>query len=343
MLGFKFIKVQPTEYLMVHRKGKIAKEGTGITAFYFAPISSLVKVPMASVDMPFIFNEITADFQEISIQGQITYRVQNPNKLAAMMNYTLAANGLDYAAEDPHKLASRLVNHAQVLTNAAIKRLKLREALTAGSELVTELCTSLQTNEAIASLGIEVLALAILAIKPTPETARALETEAREAILRQADEAVYIRRNAAVEHERAIQENQLNTEIAVEQKKRQIRETQMEAEKAVQQKQRELSEAEMQTQIALEEQKRTLVNLAVANAREEADAKAYALTQAMAALAGADPRIVQALANVGMDSSQLIAQAFREIAQGAKKVGTLNVSPELLTELLNRPSFVQNN
>jgi hypothetical protein len=163
-----------------------------------------------------------------------------------------------------------------------------------------------------------------------------LEAEAREWILQQADDAIYARRNAAVEHERAIKENELNTEIAVEQKKRQIRETQMEAEKAVQQKQRELSEAEMQTRIALEEQKRTLVGLSMANAKDEADGRAYALTAAMRALQGVDPRIVEALAGMSMDPGQLIAQAFREIAQGAEKVGQLNVSPELLTELLGR-------
>jgi len=336
MFGFRFIKVQPTEHLMLYRKGRIAQEGAGLSAFYFAPFASLVRVPLASVDAPFIFAEITADFQEVSIQGQLTYRVLDPRKLASLMNYTLAANGREYAAEDPQRLAQRLVIHTQVLTSAAMKRLRLREALTAGSELVAELRKGLQDSEAIASLGIEVLALAILAIKPTPETARALEAEAREAVLRQADDAIYARRNAAVEHERAIKENELNTEIAVEQKKRQIRETQMEAEKAVQQKQRELSEAQMQTRIVLEEQNRVLVGLSVANAREEADARAYALTAAMHALEGVDPRVVQALASMGMDPGQLIAQAFRELAQGAEKVGQLNVSPELLSELLGR-------
>ena len=51
-------------------------------------------------------------------------------------------------------------------------------------------------------------------------------------MFREADEAIYARRNSAVEQERAIKENELNTEIAVENKKRQIRETQMDAERA---------------------------------------------------------------------------------------------------------------
>jgi hypothetical protein len=188
----------------------------------------------------------------------------------------------------------------------------------------------------IASLGIEILGLSILAIKPTPETSRALEAGAREQILREADEAIYARRNAAVEQERAIKENELNTEIAVENKKRQIKETQMEAEKSVQQKKRELREAEMAAKIALEEKNRQLVALSTANAREEANAKAYAIAAVMKAFSETDPKTLQALTSVGMEPGQLVAAAFNKLAESADKIGQLNVSPELLRELLLR-------
>ena len=56
----------------------------------------------------------------------------------------------------------------------------------------------------------------------------------------------------------------------------------------------------------------------------------------MEALKSADPRVVQALAAVGMEPRQLIAQAFGGIAERAEKIGQLNVSPELLAGLLRR-------
>ena len=64
-------------------------------------------------------------------------------------------------------------------------------------------------------LGVEILALSILSIKATPEMAKALQADAREKLLQKADEAIYARRNTAVELERQIKENELNTEIAV--------------------------------------------------------------------------------------------------------------------------------
>ena len=50
---------------------------------------------------------------------------------------------------------------------------------------------------------------------------RALETETREKLQQEADQAIYLRRNFAVEQERKIKESELNTEIAVEEKKKQ--------------------------------------------------------------------------------------------------------------------------
>ncbi len=336
MFGIRFIKVEPTDFVLQFKRGKVIREGAGLSFFYFAPTTSLVRIPVGSVDVPFIFEEVTADFQQVTVQGQLTYRVAEAKKLSQLMNFTLAANGREYASDDPKKLPQRLINHVQVLTRASLKSLRLKSALGQSDTLVASLREGLQSADVIASLGIEVLGLSILAIKPTLETSRALEAEAREQVLREADEAIYARRNAAVEQERNIKENELNTEIAVENKKRQIKEAQMEAEKSVQQKKREIREAEMAARIAIEEKNKELVALSTANAREEADSKAYAIAVMMKALAGTDPKTLQALTSVGMQPGQLVALAFRELAENSDKIGQLNMSPDLLRELLHR-------
>jgi len=335
MFGIKFIKVQPTTYLLEYRAGKVVREGLGLSFFYYAPTTSLVAVPVASTDTPFIFQETTADFQNVTIQGQVTHRVGDPKRLASLLNYTLVANGQTYASEDPEKLPERLIHVINVLARAELQKLPLREAIRASDALVQAVKTRLVGAEEITSLGLEVLGLSILAIKPTPETARALEAETREKLFRDADEAVYARRNSAVEQERAIKENELNTEIAVENKKRQIRETQMEAERAVQEKKHLVEKEALEANIGMEDRRKTLVTLAAENAKEEADARAYGVSTTMKALASADPRILQALASTGMKPEQLIAFAFQELAGKAEKIGQLNISPDLLRELIN--------
>jgi hypothetical protein len=174
----------------------------------------------------------------------------------------------------------------------------------------------------------------VLAVRPTPETAKALEAEAREAILRRADEAVFSRRNAAVEQERAIRESELDTEVAVELKKRTIRETQMEAEASVQAKKHELRAANMQSDIEIENKRKEFVAINAENIRTLAEAEAQKVGAITATLKDVDPKLVQALAAIGMEPSQLIAQAFGGLAENAAKIGQLNVSPELLDSLM---------
>src|SRR5947209_14203203 len=162
-------------------------------------------------------------------------------------------------SDDPGKLNARLMHEAQILARAVTQRMTLSEVLTRSSEIGAEIFSRLKGSEAAAALGIEILAVSLLSVKPTPEMSKALEAEAREALQGRADEAIYARRNAAVEQERLIKESELNTEIAVEQKKRQIRETQMAAEIAVEQKRGEIRETQMATEIAVEEQRSQLI------------------------------------------------------------------------------------
>ncbi|HEY4283695.1 MAG TPA: SPFH domain-containing protein, partial [Chthoniobacterales bacterium] len=294
MFGIKFIKVQPTTYLLEYRGGKIVREGVGQSFFYYAPTTSLVAVPVVSTDTPFIFQETTADFQSVTIQGQVTYRVNEPKRLAALLNYTLAKDGETYVSEDPEKLPERVIHVINVLARAELQKLPLREAIRASDELVKTVKARLVASAEITSLGLEVLGLSILAIKPTPETARALEAETREQLFREADEAIYARRNSAVEQERAIKENELNTEIAVENKKRQIRETKMEADRAVQEKENVVRKEALEANIGLEDRRKNLVTLAAENAKAEADVRAYGVSTTMKALATADAKILQA-------------------------------------------------
>ena len=57
MFGIQFIKAQPTTYLLQYKRGKVIREGAGLSFFYYAPTTSLVAVPIGSTDVPFIFKE----------------------------------------------------------------------------------------------------------------------------------------------------------------------------------------------------------------------------------------------------------------------------------------------
>lgn len=320
MIGMRFVKVPPTTHVIQYRRGRLVREGSGLSFFCFAPFAEIVQIPLASVDVPFVFNEVTADFQDATIQGELTYRVQDPKRVAALLDFTVGADGR-WRSEDPEKLNDRVVHAAQILARSHTQTRKLADLLTGADALVRDALAGLRQSEAVTMLGLEVLALSILSIKASPEMTKALQADAREQILRKADEAIFERRNTAVELERRIKENELNTEIAVEQKRRQVRETQMLAD------------------VAVEEQRAALVDRRVENERKESQARAEALRATLEPLKSVDWRTLMAASSGAADPRHMIALAFRDLADGAQKIGSLNISPDLLSTLLeNRAS-----
>jgi hypothetical protein len=337
MFGLRFVKVQPTTYLMQHKRGAIVREGAGLSFLYYAPTTALVAVPIGSRDAAFIFQNVVRDFQTVTIQGQVAYRVGDPKKASSLLNFSLMPDGVTYESDDVEKLTLRVLSATEVLAQQATKAMTLKDALQASDQIADAIMTGLKNRAEITSLGLDILGVSIRAVKPTPETAKALEAEAREAILKNADEAIFARRNFAVEKERAIRESELDTEIAVEQKKRSIRETQMDADASVARKQHEQRQAGMVAEITLETKRKDFVQMNAENTRTLADADAYRVGALMKIFEGVDTRVIQALAAAGMQPSQLIAQAFTGIAEKAEKIGELNVSPDLLRSLMEKP------
>lgn len=334
MLGFEFVKSDPTQYVLQFRGGQVVREGLGLSFPYFAPTTSVVAVPMAALEQGFMFEHVTADFQAVTVQGQVVFRVREPKKTAALLNFTLRRDGKGYASDDASQLPARVVRTVEVLSQQAVKGWNLKEALLATDRLAAVVASGLEAATEIGALGLEILGVAVVAIRPTPETAKALAADAREAILKAADDAIYARRNAAVEAERAIRESELETEIAVQKKTRTVRETQIDAEASIAARQQELRQKQMVADIALEDTRKAFVETNAANTRVLAEAEAHRVGAVMEALKSADPRVVQALAAAGMQPGQLIAQAFGGIAERAERIGQLNVSPELLAGLL---------
>jgi Tat protein secretion system quality control protein TatD with DNase activity len=112
----------------------------------------------------------------------------------------------------------------------------------------------------------------------------------------------------------------------------------MDAEASVQRRKAQLREADLAANIQLEEQRKQLVQASAANSRTAAEAEAFRIEASVHALQSADPRLIQALAMVGMEPRQLIAHAFGGLAERAERIGQLNLSPDLLQTLLSPPA-----
>ncbi len=333
MFGINHIKFDPMTYVLHFKNGNIRHEGRGLSFFYFAPTSSIVAIPMGSNDLPFIFNETTNDYQTVSIQGQISYKITDPKMLADILDFTVNDAG-QYKKNDIEKLHQRIINEAQTATSSLIHGIKLKDAIRSAKTISEHIVEGLKVTPAISMLGIEILGANVLAIQATPDMARAMETETREKLQQEADQAIYERRNFAVEQERKIKESELNTEIAVEEKQKQITEKKMESEVMKADNDRKLREMKLDADISVENQRKSLIEQKTMNDRKEADTQGYVIETTLQPFRNVDWKILTALNPTG-DPKLNIAIAFREMAENASKIGHLNISPDLLETMMN--------
>jgi regulator of protease activity HflC (stomatin/prohibitin superfamily) len=334
MFGIKFIKFDSMTYVIHHKHGKIKKEGKGLSFYYYVPTSSITAIPLGSRDIQFIFNEITRDFQTITIQGQITYKIQDPKQLSDSLDFTLD-NNRRYKSDNFEKLNQRLNNEAQTSTSSFIQGQNLKEALRSAKSMSERINNGLKDSNSAKILGVEVLSVDVLSVKPTPEMAKALETETRESLQKDADQAIYERRNFAVEQERIIKESELSTEIAVQEKKKQINEKQAEIRINDAENERKLREMKVLADVSIEDQKTKLIEMQVNNEKKMADSKGYTLEKTLNPYKNIDWRILTALNAGNVSALDNIGFAFRELAENSQKIGTLNITPDFLEKVID--------
>ncbi len=366
-----FIKFDPNTYVIRYRAGKAVARGNGLAFHYWERNTSACAVPMTGIDADYIFSQVTKDFQTVSVQGQLTYRFTDCEKAADALNFTVNLKTKRYAEDPMPKVSKRMVNLAEVLVKTRINGMELSDALAASHHLADEVYRDLRQDSQLEEMGVSVTGFTVLNIAANNDTARALEAGTREQILRSADDALYERRNASIEQERRIKENELATSQMEIERKRDLEASRtrgeldrkkmlIEGEKGLEasKTQGELerrhmvlaSEQELETaktrgelarkqmlldgEIDLEKKRRELADLRLENTKKEADAEAYRIRSVMEAYNALNPDVLIAIATANMEPGKLVAHAFDKMAGNADKIGTLNITPDLLGSLL---------
>lgn len=344
-----YIKFLPNEYVLRYRKGKLKEEGTGLSFMFWEKNTSACSIPISNIDTDFIFQEATHDFQNVSVQGQLTYRILDYKKIAGAMDFSVNLKTKQYNNNPMAKLSKRIVNIAEVLVKSRIGTSVMTDAIQSSQDLAVHVLEGMQKNDELKALGIYVTGFSVLKIAPNNETSRALEAKTREYILKQSDDALYERRNASIDQERRVKENELNTEISIEEKKKKIKETEIQTKRMILERENEIakirtqSEAEreqmkLDSEILLERKRKELAELRFENAKKDADAEAYRIAAVMEAYGRISTEVLVALATLNMEPEKMIAQAFEKLAASSAKIGTLNITPDLLESLKGRAS-----
>lgn len=253
-----YYKGDPTQWQRMLVDGKVVREGRGITRLYFPFRTTIDAVAMTALDQPFGFREMTLDNQEATLQGSFVYRVNEPGKVLDAYNLVIDPNNGAYLGDGQQKVPEHLLELIRAETRGIVQAQKLEDLLTMTRGISTQVLEEMSKSGEVSRYGLHIENVHFASIVGKPEIMKGLEATYREALLTRAEAASYARREAGVLKERGIKEE------------------------------------EMKTQMSLEEERKKLVELQSANVRAEAMAKAEALKLELNAFGDLDADLVRA-------------------------------------------------
>lgn len=310
LLFARHLRAEPTSHVMFWKDGKLRRAGAGLS-FWFMPLgTSLAEVPLDDRDITICVRARSRDFQDVTVNGVIGYRVVDPALLARHIDFSIDPSTGMFNEDPLDRLAGLVSGLAQQLASTAMARKPLTVLLDEGVAAMREaIHEGLTSDPTFAAIGVEITSTRVTAVQPTPEMEQALQMPTRERIQQSADEATFQRRALAVDKERAIQEN------------------------------------ELANQIELARREETLINQRTQNKRIEAEAAAQNVRINAEAQAG-NIRVVEE-AKVGAERARmeiykhlppeaLMGLAARELAGKLQNIGHISIGSDGLTPLLEQ-------
>jgi regulator of protease activity HflC (stomatin/prohibitin superfamily) len=315
----RHLRSTPTTHVIHHRGGRLAHSGTG-QAFWFRPLSAtLSELPVDDRELPLVLHARTVDFVDVTVQATVTFRIADPDLASTRIDFSLDPTTGRWRSAPLQQIAGLLTESAQQYVLDVLATLPLREVLTRGVALTRERITEgLLADSRLAHTGLALVDARVVAVRPDPDVEKALGTPTREALQTESDRATSERRALAVERERAISENELQNKIELAR-----REEQLVAQKGANQR-RSVTDAAAADAIrttAEAEREERLAQARAAARRLEGEADAGAEAARMAAIAGVPAEV-------------LLTLALREFAGQLPNVGTLVLTPDVVTGAL---------
>ena len=316
----RHLRGTPTTHVRHQRGGRVVHDGTGLS-FWFRPLSAVLsEIPVDDRELPLLIHARTADFQNVAVQATVAFRITDPGTAATRLDFSIDPDDGLWRGTPLEAISALLTETAQQHTLDLVASQPLLVALGATAAIRERVQTALDTDERLRDIGITVVGVRVVAVRPEPEVERALQTPTRESVQQDADKATFERRAVAVERERAISENELQSRIELA-----VREEQLVAQQGANERRRaeEAAAAEAIGAAATAERERTL-------------AAARADTQRLVGLAEADAETARLAAYNTVEANVLLALALRELAGQLPTIGTLNLTPDLITTAIGK-------
>jgi hypothetical protein len=306
----RHLRSTPTNHIVHSRRGKIVHSGPGASFWFRALTAAISEVPIAEAELSVLFGARTIDYQQVSVQATVTYRFGDAVAAASRLDFSIDPYHGSWIGKPLEQVGTRITELAQQYAVEHISSVTLAELLGQGIPAVREVTSKgLAKDARLAETSVVVIGVRIVSIRAEAELERALEVPVREQVQQDADKATFERRALAVERERAIAENELQSKIELAK-----REELLVAQEGANAQKRAKEEA-IRDRIETTRRAESIRAIGEANADAE--------RQRLSAFAGVDPSVLSAL-------------AVQSVAEHLPAIGTLNLTPDVITEALNK-------
>ena len=315
----RHLRGSSTAHIEQVRNGTTVRAGAGVS-IWFRPLSAVLnEVPVDDRELPLLFHARTSDFQDVTVQATVTYRVTDPVIAAGRIDFSIDPDTGLWRGTPLDQVAGLLTESAQQYAIDLLATADLTTAMAGGVSPVRQvIADGLGSDERLAETGIAVVGVRVVAVRPEPEVEKALRTPTREQVQQEADKATFERRAVAVERERAIGENELQTQIELAR-----REEQLVTQRGANAR-REAEEVAAAGSIAAEAEARRTVTLAEARAEGTR----------LAGSAQGDAEAARVAAYRDVSEAVLLSLAVKELAANLPQIETLVLSPDLVSKAL---------
>ena len=176
----------PSEYVMRYSRGELEQEGLGLNFLYNPRTTTIVSVPMTSIDSSFAFTERSSDFQPLEIEGDIVYRIVDPKKAAAAIDFSVGRHNPGGRDTALRTLRKRIVGVVRDLTRDELRSMAAEEAASAATDVGRSVKIRMAHSSLLAATGVRVMAVHLRKVKAPSEVVSALETHYLDSITREA-------------------------------------------------------------------------------------------------------------------------------------------------------------
>jgi regulator of protease activity HflC (stomatin/prohibitin superfamily) len=326
-LFLRHLRGAPTAYVRHAVRGRVRHEGVG-TSFWYRPLHAVLsEVPVDDRELPLLFHARTADFADVTVQATVTYRMSDPALAATRLDFSIDPLSGGWRGQPLDQVATLLAELAQQPALDLLARVPLTEALAGIATVREAVAAALAGDQRLAEIGASVVSSRVVAIRPEPDVERALQTPTREAVQQDADRATYARRAVAVEQERAIAENELQSKIELARREQQLVEQRGAND-------RRTAELEAAAKLVASQGQTDRARLAADSERAREQARADGVRAV--GLASADAEVARLAAYRDVPESVLYALALEKLAGQLPQIGELTIAPDVVTKLVGR-------